>query len=111
MHITIGGNRICYPGNCGAKTTAFLKLVKLQLNSIISRPGAKFACYDIENFYLGMPLDRPEYCRIKLQDIPTEFIDKYNLNAFTHHDWVYFEIRKGVYGLPQSGMLAPNNLP
>jgi hypothetical protein len=57
-----------------------------------------------------MRLDRPEYCRIKLQDIPTEFIDKYNLTTFTHHDWVYFEIRKGVYGLHQSGMLANNLL-
>ena len=107
--ITIGGNRICYPGDCGTKT-ASLELVKLQLNSVLSRPGAKFACFDIENFYLGTPLDRPEYCRIKLQDIPTEFIDEYNLTAFTHHDWVYFEIRKGVYGLPQSGMLANNLL-
>ena len=57
-----------------------------------------------------MPLNRPEYCRIRLQDIPTEFINEYNLTAFTHHDWVYFEIRKGVYGLPQSCMLANNLL-
>jgi hypothetical protein len=82
MRITIGGNRICYMGNCGTKT-ASLELVKLQLNSILLRPGAKFACYDIENFYLGMPLDRPEYCCIKLQDIPMEFIDEYNLTVFT----------------------------
>ena len=75
MRIAIGGNRICYPGNCGTKT-ASLELVKLQLNSVLLRPGAKFACYYIENFYLGTPLDRPEYCRIKLQDIRTEFIDE-----------------------------------
>jgi hypothetical protein len=23
-----------------------------------------------------------------------------------HNDWVYFEIRRGIYGLPQSGILA-----
>ena len=23
-----------------------------------------------------------------------------------HNNWVYFEIRKGIYGLPQSGILA-----
>ena len=49
MCITIGGNRIGYPGDCGTNT-ASLKLVKVQLNSVLSRPGAKFACYDIENF-------------------------------------------------------------
>ena len=38
--ITIGGNRIRYPGDCGTKT-ASLELVKLQLNSVFSRPGAK----------------------------------------------------------------------
>ena len=36
---------------------ALLELVKLMLNSVISRRGAKFACFDASNFYLGTPLD------------------------------------------------------
>ena len=104
--ITIGGNRICYPGDCGTRT-ASLELFKLQVNSVLSRPGAAFACFDLKNFYLGTPLHRPEYARIKLADIPAEFADEYNLAAVVdHNDWVYFEIRKGVYGLPQAGKLA-----
>ena len=35
--ITIGGNRICYPGNMGTKT-ASLELVKLQINDVLSTP-------------------------------------------------------------------------
>jgi hypothetical protein len=58
--ITIAGNRICYPGNVGTKT-APLKLVKLMINSILSRKGAKFCTFNISNFYLCTPLDRPEY--------------------------------------------------
>ena len=103
--ITIGGNRICYPGDCGTKTGS-IELVKTLLNSTVSRKGARFACFDISNFYLGTPLDRPEYVRIKLTDIPQEFIDEYNLTKYAHNGWVYFEITKGVYGLKQAGKLA-----
>jgi hypothetical protein len=103
--ITIGGNRICYPGDTGTKTGS-LELVKLQLNSVLSTKDARFACYDISNFYLGTPLDRPEYVRIKISDIPQEFTDEYNLLHYAHNGWVYFEINKGVYGLKQAGKLA-----
>ena len=103
--ITIGGNRIAYPGDCGTKTGS-LETVKLIINSVLSRPSAKFACYDISNFYLGTPLDRPEYVRIKLSDIPQEFIDEYELETYARDGWIYFKISKGIYGLKQSGKLA-----
>jgi hypothetical protein len=103
--ITIGGNRICYPGDTGTRTGS-LELVKLQVNSVLSTPDAMFACYDISNFYLGTPLDRPEYVRIHISQIPNEFIEEYNLHQYVHDGWVYFEITKGVYGLKQAGKLA-----
>jgi hypothetical protein len=103
--IMIRGNRICYPHDTGTKTGS-LELVKLQLNSVLSTPDARFACYNLENFYLGTPLDRPEYVRIQLAVIPEEFILEYNLTAFVHNGWVYFEIKKGVYGLKQARKLA-----
>jgi hypothetical protein len=103
--ITIGGDRICYPGDTGTKTGS-VELVKTLLNSVISRPGARFTCFDLKNFYLGTPLDRPEHVRIKLTDIPQEFIDEYGLEDYAHNGWVYFEITKGVYGLKQAGKLA-----
>jgi hypothetical protein len=40
------------------------------INSILSRKGAKVCTFDISNFYLCTPLDRPEYIKIKLSDIP-----------------------------------------
>ena len=51
-------------------------------------------------------MDRPEYVRIKLTDIPTEFIEEYTLTEYAYNGWVYFEINKGVYGLKQAGKLA-----
>ena len=86
--------------------TGFLEHIKLQINSILSTPDAKYACYDISNFYLGMPLDHPEYVCIQLSTILQEFIDKYDLTKYAHNGWIFFEIIKGVYGLKQAGKLA-----
>jgi hypothetical protein len=45
------------------------------------------------------PLDRPEYVRIKLADIPQELIDEYKLNKLARDSWVYYEMRHGMDGL------------
>jgi hypothetical protein len=105
--ITVGGNLICYPGNAGTNT-ASLKLIKLMLNSAISRKGARFACIAIKNFYLGTPMEDPEYVRIKITDIPEEFILEYGLAGMEDiNGWIYFEI---WWGCSQAGILANNLL-
>eukprot|EP00804_Cyclotella_cryptica_P028791 CCRYP_020137-RA/>CCRYP_020137-RA protein AED:0.28 eAED:0.33 QI:0/0/0/1/0.5/0.33/3/0/575 len=86
--ITLGGDRIRYPGDCGTKAGS-LETVKLLLNSVLSTPTARFASFDISNFYLGTPLDRPEYARIKLSDIPDDFVQEYSLHDFAHNGYVY----------------------
>ncbi len=76
--IIIAGNRICYPGNVGTNT-ALLELVKLLLNRVLSRKGARFSTINLKNFYLDTPMPDPEYVCIKLSDILDEFIKEYNL--------------------------------
>jgi hypothetical protein len=61
---------------------------------------------DIKNYYLGTPLPRFEYTKMQLSRFPEEIIQKYNLNALAVDGWVYIEIRKGMYGLKQAGLLA-----
>ena len=52
-------------------------------------------------------MERYEYMRIHLRDIPNEIIEAYNLLAIADTDgYAYVEIRKGMYGLPQAGILA-----
>jgi hypothetical protein len=41
-----------------------------------------------------------------LSCFPEEIIQKYNLNDLAVDGWVYIEIRKGMYGLKQAGLLA-----
>ena len=100
-HITIGVNRICYPGDTGANT-ASLELFKITKNRVLSRQGAKFTCFDVSEFYLGTLLNRPEYFRIKIYE--------YNLTHLERNKWVYFNMQKGGGGLPQSVRLTNDQL-
>jgi hypothetical protein len=70
---TIGGSKICYPGDVGTNT-ASLELVKILLNSVLSRKGACFSCINLKHFYLDMPMPDPEYVRVKISDTLEEFI-------------------------------------
>ncbi len=45
--------------------------------------------------------------RLKLADIPEEIIEEYTLReVVTDNGYVYCKIRKGMYGLPQVGLIA-----
>ena len=66
---------------------------------------------DTLNVYLMTQLARPEYIRVKLSDIPDEIITEYNLKAKATKDGsVYIVVNRGMYGLPQSGLLANKHL-
>ena len=56
--------------------------------------------------YLATPMGRSEHAKIRIRNMLSEFIEKYNLQAFAYNVWVYFEIFRGCYGLPQSCKLA-----
>ena len=67
------------------------------IKNVLSRRGAKFACFDLEIFYLDTPMKDPEYVRVRITDLPQEFIDVYGLDEYAHKGWVYFEIVKAYY--------------
>ncbi len=95
-----------YPGDAGTPTTDLLT-VKLLLNSIISTPNEKFMIMDIKDFYLNTPMARYEYMRLRLADMPEDVIAHYKLDAIVTPDgYIYCEIQKGMYGLPQAGIIA-----
>jgi hypothetical protein len=87
--------------------TADLMTAKLLINSTITTPGAIFLGINLANFYLNTPLPNYEYLRLLLDIIPEEIILTYNLHDIVNPDgWAYIKIRKGMYGLPQAGILA-----
>jgi hypothetical protein len=83
--------------------TADMTLVKILPNSVISTKGAQCVTLDIKDFYLNTPMKRYKYMHLKLADIPEEIIEEYNLHEIVTDDsYIYCEIRKGMYGLPQA---------
>ena len=43
---------------------------------------------------------------LQLKDISTDIVSRYNLHEIAINGKVYTKIRKGMYGLPQAGILA-----
>jgi hypothetical protein len=50
-------------------------------------------------------MDKPEFMRFPIALIPDEIIQEYNLLTLLHNGYIYVQIDKGMYGLPQAGDL------
>jgi hypothetical protein len=105
VRLTVGGDRLDYSGDV-ATSTADITTFKILINNTLSTKDAALMMMDIKNYYLGTPLPRFEYMKMLLSRFPEEIIQKYNLNALAVDGWVYIEIRKGMHGLKQAGLLA-----
>ena len=46
-------------------------------------------------------MDRYEYMKLPLEIIPDKIIQQYKLQYLAHKGFVYMEIQKGMYALPQ----------
>ncbi len=104
--ITMGGNLINYPGNCGTPT-ANLLTARILLNSIISTPNAHFMSIDIKDFYVKTPMARYKYFHMKLELFPKDVIQYYDIrNKVDANGNVHCEVQCGMYGLPQAGIIA-----
>jgi hypothetical protein len=103
--ITAGGNLIKYPGGLLTRT-ANLTTSKLMWNSVLSTKNVKYMCLDIKNFYLHAPLDRYEYMKMPLALFQEWIKQQYNLNKLPLNCFVYLEMHRAVWGLPQVSTLA-----
>jgi hypothetical protein len=103
--LTVGGDRLNYSGDV-VTSTADITPFKILTNSTLSAEDATMIMMDIKNYYLVTPLPQFEYMKMLLSSFPEEIVQKYNLNALAVDGWVYIEIRKGMYGLKQAGLLA-----
>jgi len=83
---------------------------KLLLNSVVSTPRARCCILDVKDFYLNNKLPRYEFMRIEYKLIPDEIKKQYNLHKIVHDGYIYIQIEKGMYGLPQAGKIANDEL-
>ena len=47
---------------------------------------------------------------IHISMIPQELINKYNITDKVHNGYIFSQVTKGVYGLPQAGRIAHGTL-
>jgi hypothetical protein len=105
VRLTVGDERLDYSGDV-ATSTADITTFKILINSTLSTEDATMMMMDINTYYMGTPLPRFEYMKMLLSRFPEEIVQKYNLQALAVDGWVCIEIRKGMYGLKQAGLLA-----
>jgi hypothetical protein len=105
VRLTVGVDRLDYSGDT-ATSTADITTFKILINSTLSTNEAKMMIMDIKKYYLGTPLPTYKYMRLPLTILPLDIIEKCDLKRLAVNGWVYLEIRKGVYGLKQAGLLA-----
>jgi hypothetical protein len=86
--------------------TADMVSSKILWNSVISTKDARFAGADIKNMYLKTPLDWYESMKMPITLFPADIVDHYRLKEKALEGYIYIEIQKGMYGLPQAGILA-----
>jgi hypothetical protein len=103
--LTVGGDKIEYPGDKSTRTVG-LTTAKILINSVISTLGARFLVIDNNFSILNTPIGRFEYMVINLTSLPQEAIENYDLLELSQDGKVYIEIQKGMYVLPQAGILT-----
>ena len=59
-----------------------------RVNIVLLRRNTRFFSFDLKNFYPQTPMDWSEYVRIKLLDIPQEFIKEYDLTEAAQNVWI-----------------------
>ena len=67
-------------------------------------------CVDIKNFYPENPLNWYEYMKMPLSIFPKYVIKQYGVRNKAKNGFIYLEIWRAIYGLPQAGALANKQL-
>jgi hypothetical protein len=107
--MTAGGDKLDYPRDASSPTVSMLN-AKIHIISDAHK-GACHLGLDIKNYYLGTPMSYYQYLRVPPSVIPQEVWDDVRYNITIAADgYVYIEIRRGMYGLKEAGIIAFNQL-
>ena len=110
VRLTVGENLIEYEDDLSTPTVD-ITTTNVLINSVLSTPNEKFMTLDVKHFYLNTDLNVWEYMKMDINILPEEVIKEYNLRDIVDEKgYVYMQIRKGMYGFPQAGILANKKL-
>ena len=82
-------------------------LLRNSIPRLDSPPVKSGRGYLASNFYLTTPLKRPEFIHISINNTTKEIIIQYKIRDIADSKgMVYTQVNRGMYGLPQSGLLT-----
>ena len=86
---------------------SYFTTFKILINSVISTQGTRYDGWDIDNYYLETLMGWSEYMRIHVRLILPDIIAHYNLYYLVNkYRWIYIEIIRIIYGLPQGDIIS-----
>ena len=110
--LTVGGDILYYYGDTLSHAASLIE-IKLLINIVISdaKKGARFLTLDIKDQFLQSMLPESEYMRIHGKYFFKDIREKYNIDELIAPDgYVYYKIKKVMYGLKQATRLANDKL-
>ena len=107
--MTVCGDKLDYDGEPSSHAISFLN-TKIFLNSAISDTSncATFSTVYIKNHYLQSSMKKNQYMTILLKYFTPEICSEYGIYNIAHNSYINIEIKKGMYGLKEAGILAFN---
>ena len=84
-------------------------MVKLHLK-VVFDVNAAYLTVDIIFFILNSSMNCSEYMRIPAKYLPAGIVEQYQLKFLNVNMYYMVEIRKGIYGLPQAGIITNKRL-
>ena len=108
VRLAYGGDQSDYAGDRTSFTVDY-STVKCLLNAIVTE-NADHITLDLEDFYLYTTLDEPEYMRMPLAIIPMDLRKELRMDHLPDSTSILWEVLKGLYGMPQAGLLAQKDL-
>ena len=105
--LTVGGDRLVYNDDAASSAASLLKTIFL-LNSKISKASkvARFMTLDLK-YFIHSYMERLEYIRIHSKYFMADMRKKYNIESIIAYDiYVYYKIKRGMYGLKQAAQLT-----
>ena len=65
---------------------------------------------ELKDFSLATPIAKAKYMRIRVELLPHDIREKYNIKDKGRNGYVYVKIKKGMYGLKEAVVLACEQL-
>ena len=103
VRMTVGGDKLSNDEDTGSPTASILE-TKLLANSVISdhkKHNSRFCAINLKDFFLNTPMEKPEYIRIHKKYFSPAF-----LTTIANDNHIYCQVKKGMYGIKQTAILA-----